>query len=386
MRNPVSAQNFPAAPVRARYDAVKFDRVPRPNGRGWLAPALFLALATLTEAATVTTLIGTGKPGYSDTEVNNPYGLTIGPDGALYFCDLDNNRIRRMDLATKRTTLIAGNGQKAYKGDGGPAIEASLSAPHELVFDAKGDLYFAERDNNVIRKVDMKTGMISTAAGTGIAGYSGDGGPGNKAQLRQPHCVIRDRDGTLLICDLANHRIRRLHLDTGIIETYSGTGEAKNPPEGASVKTATLNGPRTMVQAPNGDLFLALREGNIIVRIDAKDQTIHRIAGTGEVGFTGDGGPALNAKFGGALARLSGPKGLAYGPDTLYIADTESHAIRRLDLKTGTITTVLGTGVLGDGPETDPLQCKLNRPHSVLFANGFLYVGDSEAHRIRVLK
>ncbi len=350
------------------------------------ARAVFIALAVMGNAATVTTLIGTGAPGYSDTQVNNPYGMTIGPDGGLYFCEVDNNRIRRFDLATKRVTLIAGNGEKAYKGDGGRAVDASLSAPHELVFDSKGDLYFAERDNNVIRKVDMKTGMISTAAGTGTAGFGGDGGPAAKAQLRQPHCVIRDRDGSLLICDLANHRIRRLHLDTGIIETYMGTGEAKNPTDGAPVKAATLNGPRTLVEAPNGDLFLALREGNVIVRIDAKTQTVNRIAGTGEVGYSGDGGPALNAKFGGALARLSGPKGLAYGPDTLYIADTESHAIRRVDLKTGIVTTVLGTGVLGDGPESDPLQCKLNRPHSVLFANGVLYVGDSEAHRIRVLR
>src|SRR5262249_10337885 len=142
----------------------------------------------------------------------------------------------------------------------------------------------------------------------------------------------------------------------------------------------------TLVQAPNGDLFLALREGNQIYRVDAKTQTIHLIAGTGEVGYTGDGGPALKAKFGGSLARLAGPKGLAYTNDTLYVADTESQAIRKINLKTGVITTVLGTGELGDGPESDPLKCKLNRPHSVLFANGVLYVGDSEAHRVRILK
>jgi len=352
--------------------------------RSTVAILLFAACAN---AASVTTLIGTGVAGYSDTQVGNPYGLTIGPDGALYFCDLDNQRIRRLDLTTKRITTVAGNGQGAYQGDGGPALQASLKAPHELVFDAKGDLYFAERDNYVIRKVDMKTGIISTVAGTGMRGFSGDGGPGNKAQLNQPHCIIRDRDGTFLICDLGNNRIRRLHPDTGIIETYMGTGEAKNPGEGAAAKTATLNGPRTLVQAPNGDLYLALREGNSIYRIEAASQTIHRVAGTGETGYSGDGGPALNAKFGGTLARLAGPKGLAYSPDnSLYIADTESHAIRRVDLKTGIITTVLGTGELGDGPETDPLKCKLNRPHSVLFANGVLYVGDSEGNRIRILK
>jgi streptogramin lyase len=296
-----------------------------------------------------------------------------------------------MDLSTKRVTTIAGNGKKAYTGDGGPAIDASLAAPHELVFDTKGDLYVAERDNHVIRKIDMKTGVISTAAGTGAAGFSGDGGPANKAQLRQPHCVIRDRDGSLLICDIGNHRIRRLHLDTGVLETWAGTGEQKPTPEGASVKDAPLNGPRTMVQAPNGDLYLALREGNAIYRIEARTGKLWKVAGTGETGFSGDGGSALKAKFGGAattgnVSRLAGPKGLAITPDLmLYVVDTESHAIRKIDLKKDLITTVLGTGEIGDGPEPDPLKCKLNRPHSALFANGVLYIGDSEIHRIRVL-
>jgi len=111
-------------------------------------------------AATVTTLIGNGSAGFSEAQVNNPYGLVIGPDGALYFCDLDNQRIRRIDLTTKRITTIAGTGERGYRGDGGPAVAAALNMPHELRFDAKGDLYIAERDNHVIRKVDMKTGII----------------------------------------------------------------------------------------------------------------------------------------------------------------------------------------------------------------------------------
>ena len=184
-----------------------------------------------------------------------------------------------------------------------------------------------------------------------------------------------------------NHRIRKLHLDTGIIETYAGTGEGKPTPDGAPLAGTPVNGPRTMVLAPDGDLYLALREGNSILRLDSKSKTWHRLAGTGESGYSGDGGPALNAKFGGTMARLAGPKGMTLGPDnTLIVADTESQAIRRIDLAAGVITTILGTGVLGDGPETDPLLCKLNRPHSVLFAGGVLYVGDSEAHRILTLK
>ena len=347
-----------------------------------LAPAVcaLVVTATMAAAPSVTTVLGTGVPGFSDAEVNNPYGLVIGPDRALYFCDLDNQRIRRFDPVTKRVSTIAGNGEKGYRGDGGPAVAASLNMPHEIQFDRAGNLYIAERDNHVIRKVDGKTGTISTVAGTGTAGFTGDGGPARAAQLRQPHSIVFDRDQTLLICDIGNQRIRRLHLNTGIIETYAGTGEAAATPEGAPVKGTPLKGPRTLAMARNGDLYLALREGNAIVRIDAKTQTLHRVAGTGKAGYTGDGGPAIDATLG-------GPKGLAYdGGENLFLADTENHAIRRINLKTGIILTVLGTGVRGDGPEADPLTWKLSRPHGVLFAKGALFVTNSEAHRILELR
>jgi sugar lactone lactonase YvrE len=341
--------------------------------------AATMLFATAGFAASVSTLLGTGIPGFSQTQVNNPYGLVIGPDGALYFCDLDNQRIRRFDMKTRRLTTVAGNGEKGYHGDGGPAINALLNMPHELRFDSKGDLYIAERDSHVIRKVDAKTGVISTVAGTGVAGSGGDGGPGTKAQLRQPHSILFDRNGALLICDIGNHRIRRLRIDTGIIDTYAGTGEGAPTPDGSRVSGTPLRGPRTLALAANGDLYLALREGNAIFRVDAKSETLHRVAGTGEQGYAGDGGPALNAK-------LSGPKGLALSDSALYIADTESHTIRKVDLKSGIISTVLGTGVRGDGPETDPLACKLSRPHGLLFEGGVLYVSDSESHRIRALR
>ncbi len=357
---------------------LKFD-VPR-NGRSRPEP-------------TVTTLVGTGEPGMSQTQVNNPYGMAIGPDGDLYFAEVGNNAIRKINLETKEITTIAGTGEKGYTGDGGPAIEATLAAPHELVFDDNGDMYIAERDNNVIRKIDMSTGTISTVAGTGEAGFSGDGGPATEAVLRQPHSIVLDLDGTLLICDIGNHRIRRLDPKTGIIDTWAGTGETLPTPDGAPIAGTPVTGPRTFVIAPDGDLYLALREGNAIYRIDRETQTYHHIAGTGENGMTGDGGPATQATFGAKpgspfAARLAGPKGLAYGSDgSLYIADTESHAIRKIDLDTNIITTVLGTGDKGDGPEGKaPRETMLNRPHGVLFANGVLYVADSENHRIRILQ
>ena len=329
---------------------------------------------------TVTTILGTGAPGYSDTQVNNPYGVIFGPDGALYFCDLDNQRIRRFDPNTRTLTTIAGSGDKGYRGDDGPATQAALNMPHDIQFDAAGNLYIAERDNHVVRKVAVKTGIISTVAGTGVAGFAGDQGPGAKAQLRLPHSIVFDRDGTLLICDIGNQRIRRLHLASGIIDTYAGTGQAADTPDGAPVGGTPLRGPRTIAVTSDGDLYLALREGNAIFRIDRRTQTLHRLAGTGEQGYSGDGGPALNAK-------LNGPKGLSYAPGELFLADTENHAVRRIDLATGIITTVLGTGARGDGPETSPLECKLSRPHGVLAdRSGVLYVTDSEAHRIRMVR
>jgi sugar lactone lactonase YvrE len=335
---------------------------------------------TLDAAAVLSTLLGTGSPGLSDTEVNNPYGLIFGPDGALYFCDLDNQRIRRFDMRTKRTTTIAGNGQRAYGGDGGPATAGSLDMPHEIQFDAGGNLYIAERDNHVVRKVDARTGVISTLAGTNVAGFSGDGGPAGRAQLRQPHSIAIDRQNHLLICDIGNQRIRRVDLATGIIDTYAGTGVAGPTPDGAPLKGTPLNGPRTMAFDEKGDIYLALREGNAIYRIGVPAGTLHHVAGTGKQGYSGDGGPAR-------AAELGGPKGLAYHGGTLYIADTENHAIRKIDIRSGTINSVIGTGQRGDGPETDPLQCRMSRPHGVTVdASGTLYVSDSEAHRVRMLK
>ena len=341
-----------------------------------------LAWSLLGADRKVATIAGNGVAGMSPQQVNNVYGLVIGPDGALYFCEIGNHVIRRLDLKTGALSVVAGNGQKGFAGEGGPATAATLDEPYELRFDKAGNLFFVDMKNHVIQRVDRKTKKITTVAGTGGSpGFSGDGGPAVKAQFRQPHSIAFAKDGSLLVCDIGNHRIRRIDLKNGLISTYAGTGERKPTPDGAPLEGTPLNGPRALDVDDAGNLYLALREGNAVYRIDTRAKRIAHLAGTGEKGYTGDGGPAKQAT-------LSGPKGIALSPDGgVYIADTESHTVRRIDLKTGVITTAAGTGERGDGPDGDPLKCKMARPHGVFVdKKGAVYVGDSEAHRVRVLR
>lgn len=342
-------------------------------------------------AGTVRTIAGTGVAGYEPegasglpaitTPVNNPYGVVVGPDGALYFCEVDTGRTRRLDLTSGRLTTIAGNGEKAYAGDGGPALEASFSAPHEIRFDRDGHLFVVERDAHVVRRIDARTRVVATLAGTGEAGYSGDGGPADAAQFRQPHSIAFDERGDLLVCDIGNGRVRRIDMRTGLIDTLSGTGERVATPDEGPLAGTPLRGPRSLDTDDQGNAYLVLREGNAVFRLNLRAGRLSRIAGTGATGYSGDGGPALRATF-------NGPKGIAYSAAdrSLYIVDTENHVIRRMSLETGVLETVLGTGERGDGPDGDPLGCRLSRPHGVCVHDGKVYVTDSESHRVRLLE
>lgn len=340
----------------------------------------------------VRTIAGTGVAGYepegqdgllgSETPVNNPYGVVVGPDGALFFCEVDTGRTRRLDLDTARLTTIAGNGEKVYSGDQGLALDASFSAPHEIRFDREDNLFVVERDAHVVRRIDARTGIVSTVAGTGEAGFSGDGGPAINAQLRQPHSIAFDAEGDLLVCDIGNARVRRINLRSGTISTLSGTGDRQQAtPDEGPLEGTPLRGPRSIDTDNEGNAYLVLREGNAVFRLDLRANRLQRIGGTGDTGFSGDGGPAVTATF-------NGPKGIAYSASdhSLYIVDTENHVIRRLRLSTGRIETILGTGVRGDGPDGNPLECRLARPHGVFVHEQVVYVTDSESHRVRALE
>ena len=343
---------------------------------------VFCALIWLTHAPgalaeyVIDTVAGNGDKGL----IGQPFGVEIGPDGALYVCEVENHRISRMDLATGKITIVAGNGTKGYSGDGGPATKASLNEPYEIRFDADGNFYFVEMKNHLVRFVNVKTGVISTVAGTGKQGYGGDGGPALKAKLNNPHSIALDKQGNLYIADISNNRIRRVTLSTGRIETIAGTGEKKPPVDGSVAKGKSMFSPRALFVVDR-TLWIALRNGHSVWTMDLDSFRLKHIAGSGKKGFTGDGGSAKSGTF-------NGPKGIAVGPKgNVYVVDTENQTIRMIDPKNDRLSTVAGIGPSGrgyggdNGPAT---KAKMDRPHGVCVdVDGTIYIGDTNTHRVR---
>ena len=324
-----------------------------------MKPILLLALAALSIPVhasdwTISTFAGNGKQGFSGdggqataAQIDNPFGIVRGPDGALWICEYTGQRIRKVN-ADGTIHTMAGSSKKGYSGDGGPALEATFNLPHEIRFDKEGNYYIADMSNHAIRRVDAKSGVITTFAGTGTAGYSGDGGPANKAQLKQPHSIQFGADGNLYICDIGNHVIRKVDMKTGAISTFAGTGKPGVTPDGAPIEGTPLKGPRSLDVDKDGNFWLATREGNQVFKLDMKSGKYRHIAGTGKAGFNGNGGPAK-------LADLKGPKGIAIDAEgNAWLADTESHSVRMVNAKTGNLELIAGTGEKGDGPDATP--------------------------------
>lgn len=313
-----------------------------------------------------------------EVSVAGPFGVVVGPDGALYVCEIADHEISRVDLTAGTIDRVVGDGTLGNTGDGGPALEAQVNEPYEVRFDREGHLYFVDMASHVVRRVDALTQTIETIAGTGEAGFTGDGGPATQAQLSSPHSIALDDSGNLYICDIGNHRVRVVNLASGVISTFAGTGETGPTLEGTPLAGTPLNGPRALDFDGDYSLFLALREGNSVFRIDLESQTLQHVAGTGGEGYSGDGGPAVDAQ-------LAGPKGIAVDRDgNIFLADTESHTVRVIR-PSGVIETLIGDGTEGDGPDGEPASCRLARPHGVCVDSlGRVFVGDSNNHRVRV--
>ncbi|MYC80620.1 MAG: hypothetical protein F4X19_00830 [Acidobacteria bacterium] len=316
---------------------------------------------------------GDGGPAV-DARLDRPQRLAVDAIGNLYIADLFNNRIRRVDPFGNITT-VAGTGKRGFSGDGGPAVEAQLFWPTSVAVDAGGNLYIGDRVNNRIRRVDP-FGNITTIAGTGKRGFSGDGGPAIGAQLFDPLGMAVDAAGNLYIADGGNHRIRRVDR-LGIITTVAGTGMQGFRGDNGPAVLAQLNGPISVDVDDSGNLFIA-DNGNVRIRRVDPSGIITTIAGTGARGFGGDGGPAVQA-------RMGSPAALAvddYG--NLFI--TDGGRVRRVD-PSGIITTIAGTGGKGFSGDGGPaVSAQLNQPNGLAAdGDGNLFVADSGNHRIRIL-
>lgn len=271
----------------------------------------------------------------------------------------------------------ASTGSGGYTGDNGIATFAELNSPTGVCFDGAGNIYIADRGNNVVRKVNT-AGIITTFAGNGTSGYSGDLGPAITAQLNKPYGVAADLDGNIYISDYGNNVIRRVSTG-GVISTYAGKGVAGFSGDGAAATAAKLNSPEGITFDNNNNLYIADAENHAIRMVDPSGG-ISTIAGNGTFGYTGDGGPAFTAK-------LHSPAGVAvdlYG--NIYIADYLNNVVRKIDV-TGTISTYAGNGVIGySGDGGSAVSAKMHFPSGVsVYGFGDLYISDQGNNAIRMV-
>jgi hypothetical protein len=323
-------------------------------------------------------------PGYSGdggaataAQLREPFHVSFGPRGEMYIAEAANHCIRCVDADGKIRT-VAGCGRKGYSGDGGAATAATLNEPYGVAADRQGNLFIVDRLNACVRRVEARSGVIRTLAGTGAPGYGGDGGPAAGAQLKEPNGQALDGRGHLFIADVQDNRIRRVDLETGTITTVAGTGRRAFSGDGGPATEAAINGARAVDVDTEGNLYVCEREGNRIRRIDARSGIIRTLAGTGAAGYSGDGGPAREATF-------RGPKWIHLDAEgSLYVVDTENHCVRRIDLSSGRITTAAGSGTRGGAGDGGPATAaQLDRPHGCSVRAGVLYIADTNNHRVR---
>ena len=346
-----------------------------------------LVFCLSTNAQIITTVVGNGTAGYSgdggqatNAEINNSIGVAFDAYRNMYIADNRYNRIRKIDSAGIITTIV-GIGTPGYSGDGGQATIAEIYQPYAIIFDMVGNLYFSDLGNNVIRKVNT-AGIITTVAGIGTVGYSGDGGQATAAELNSPNGVEVDAFGNLYIADENNNVVRKVNT-VGIITTFAGngfnanTGNGGYSGDGGQATLAELFLPIGLNFDVLGNLFIA-EVGNNIIRKVSTTGIISTVAGTGTYGFSGDGGQATNAK-------LHTPNDMTFDQfGNMYIADASNNRIRKINTG-GIIVTIVGNGTNGySGDGGLAINAKLNTPVWVcLDALDNLYFSDIGNERIR---
>jgi sugar lactone lactonase YvrE len=333
-------------------------------------------------AGIISTFAGNGTLGFGGDSksaisegLDGPSGLAVDSSGNLYIGDFNDYRIRKVDAAGVITT-IAGNGTLGLcaatcPGDGGPATSASMNSPYGIVLDSSGNLYFADASNGRVRKVDIG-GVIHTVAGGGTLGL-GDGGPATSAQLSEPLAVVLDANGNLYIGDFRDFRVRKVNT-AGIINTVAGNGTAGFNGDGGAATSAQLSMPTGLAVDTAGNLYIG--DGSRVRKVDSLG-TISTFAGNGIPGFSGDGGPATSAELGTV-------DGLSFdNAGNLYISDGNNR-IRKVDTR-GVITTFAGSGTLGFSGDGGPAANAQFARNGALVADssGNVYVGDVFNYRVR---
>ena len=320
---------------------------------------------------------GEGSPADA-AHLVSPFGAGFVSDGSLVFVEMaGGERVRKIGPDGLVTT-IAGTGRKGDAGDGGPVAKAEFNGMHSLVVARNGDIYLADTWNNRVRKIDARSGQISTVAGTGHKGFSGDGGPATRADFGGIYCLALDDDNQrLYLADLDNRRIRIVDLKTGLVATVAGNGKTGVPQDGADARSAPLVDPRAVAIDGRGNVYILERGGHALRVVDRSGK-IRTVVGTGRKGDSGDGGDARKAT-------LNGPKHLcADARGNVLIADTDNHRVRVYHPEDGSIQAVAGTGKPGAGGLGGaPTDVQLDQPHGVTIGPGnVLYICDSSNNRI----
>ncbi len=343
---------------------------------------LFLSASAELRAQTISAYCGTGTRGYTgdgsaaaSAECFAPLGIAAGSFGNVYFCDQGNNVIRHID-ASGIVTTIAGTGAVGYSGDGGPATAAEVNQPTSLAVDAYGNVFFTDDGNNVIRKIS-NAGIISTVAGTGTAGYGGDFGPASTAMFNQPTGIAIDKQNNLYVADAQNNVVRKILDSNNHVVAFAGTGAAGNGTSGSDALIADLKLPKGVAVDTAGNVFI-VDQGNDVIRKVDRSGILTTFAGTGVFGYSGDGGY-------GNLAKLNVPTEIAIDNDNnLYIADYSNHVVR-IERGNGAINTYAGNGTNGSSGNGGPAGlAEFMGPYGVAVdALGVVYVADQLSNEIR---
>lgn len=342
---------------------------------------LFISLSLIT--GTLQAILrgeGVGDAGPAvEARLVNPAGVALDEKGNLYIADTGAHRIRKVNTEGIITTVV-GVGQRGFSGDGGPAVEAKIAAPHDMVFDSEGNLYFTDSYNHSIRKVDTN-GVITTVAGTGKSGYSG-GGPAVEAQLNTPQGIAIDREGNILIADTFNHFIRKIDKQ-GIITTIAGSHPWGYEGDGGPATKALMSVPQAVEVGPDGTIYISDSGNSRIRKIDSSG-VIHHVVGSGPAaglfgaGYTGDSGLAEKGQVFTAADIAFDSAG------NLYISDSGNNRIRMV-LRSSVLTTIAGTGKPGfSGDGGKAIEAEINTPKKlVVDREGNIYFADQPNHRIR---